>query len=95
MHLLEVLNPVATQRAMENILSTNPRLGSLNGKKVGLVWSGTHGGDVALNRVGEMLKERFDNVETRFYTGGNYPNPPHILKQAALECDAVIGATGD
>ena len=95
MHLLEVLNPVARQRAMENVQSINPRLSSLNDKTVGLGWSGTHGGDVALNRVGEMLKERFDNVETRFYTGGNYPNPPHILRQAAEECDAVIGATGD
>ena len=95
MYLLEVLNPVAKQRAMENVSAINPRLTSLNDKTVGLVWSGTHGGDVALNRVGEMLRERFDNIETRFYTGGNYPNPPHILRQAAEECDAVIGATGD
>ena len=95
MHLLEVLNPVAKQRAMEKISQINPRLASLEHSTVGLVWSGTHGGDVALNRVGEMLKERFDNIETRFYTGGNYPNPPHILKQAADECDAVVGATGD
>ncbi len=95
MHLLEVLSPVARQRAMENVADINPRLDDLNGRTVGLVWSGTHGGDVALNRVGEMLKEHFDTVETRFYTGGNYPNPPHILKQAADECDAVIGATGD
>ena len=95
MHLLEVLSPVAGQRAMENVSPISPRLAALNDKTVGLVWSGTHGGDVALNRVGEMLQERFDNTETRFYTGGNYPNPPHILKQAAEECDAVIGATGD
>ena len=76
-------------------MTINPRLSSLNDKRVGLVWSGTHGGDVALNRVGDMLRSRFDNVETSFYTGGNYPNPPHILKQAAEECDAVVGATGD
>ncbi len=95
MHLLEVLSPVARQRAMESVTPINPRLESLNDKTVGLVWSGTHGGDVALNRVGAMLKERFENVETRFYTGGNYPNPPHILRQAAEECDAVVGATGD
>ena len=95
MYLLEVLNPVAKQRAMENVKPINPRLSTLNDKTIGLVWSGTHGGDVALNRVGEMLKERFENVQTRFYTGGNYPNPPHILRQAAEECDAVIGATGD
>ena len=95
MHLLEVLNPVARQRAMDNVTPINPRLPSLNDRTIGLVWSGTHGGDIALNRVGEMLNERFDNVQTRFYTGGNYPNPPHILRQAAEECDAVVGATGD
>ena len=95
MHLLEVLNPVAKQRAMENVSHINSRLAGLDDKTIGLVWSGTHGGDVALNRVGEMLKERFANVETRFYTGGSYPNPPHILRQAVEECDAVVGATGD
>ena len=95
MHLLEVLNPVARQRAMESVRSVNSRLSSLDDKTIGLVWSGTHGGDVALNRVGEMLRERFQNVETRFYTGGNYPNPPHILQQAARECDAVVGTTSD
>ena len=95
MHLLEVLDPVAQQRAMQKTISINPRLSSLSEKTIGLVWSGTHGGDVALNRLGEMLQESYSNVETRFYTGGNYPNPPHILKQAAEECDAVIGATGD
>jgi hypothetical protein len=93
MHLLEVLNPVAKQRAMENVSHINPRLTSLDGKTIGLVWSGTNGGDVALNRVGEMLQECFHN-KTRFYAGGQ-PNPPHILRQAAEECDAVVGATGD
>ena len=95
MHLLEVLNPVAQQRGMLATLPTNPRPGDLSGKTVGLVWSGTHGGDVALNRVGEMLSERFDDLQTRFYTGGNYPNPPQVLKQAAEECDVVVGATAD
>ena len=50
---------------------------------------------MALNRVGEMLSERFDGLQTRFYTGGNYPNPPQVLKQAAEECDVVVGATAD
>jgi hypothetical protein len=42
-----------------------------------------------------MLQESFRNVKTRFYVSGGYPAPPHILKQAAQECDAVIGATAD
>lgn len=95
MHLLEVLSPIAPQRAMSNKLTPNPRPESLDNKTVGLVWSGTHGGDVALKTAGEVLQQRFSNVTVNFYTGGNYPNPPHILKQAAEECDVVIGATAD
>ena len=95
MHLLEVHNPVAQQRGLLNVLKTNPRPKSLNNLTIGLVWSGTHGGDLALNRAGEIIKERFTGVKTKFYTGGNYPNPPEILKKAAKEFDVVIGATDD
>ena len=42
-----------------------------------------------------MLQERFKNVSVIFYTGGNYPAPPRIVKQAGEECDVVIGATAD
>ena len=95
MHLLEVSNPVAQQRGMMNVLKTNPRPSTLNALTIGLVWSGTHGGDLALNRAGEMIQERFSNVKINFYTGGNYPTPPPIVKQAGEECDVVIGATAD
>ncbi len=95
MYLLEVLNPVARQRALESPFQPVARPESLDGKTVGLLWSGTHGGDVALKRAGEMLQGRFSGVTVNFYTGGNYPAPPHVVKQAAEECDVVIGATGD
>ena len=95
MHLLEVSNPVAQQRGMMNVLKTNPRPSTLNDLTIGLVWSGTHGGDLALNRAGEMIQERFSNVKINFYTGGNYPTPPPIVKQAGEESDVVIGATAD
>ncbi len=95
MHLLEVLNPVAQQRGLVAAKSINQRASTLDNKTVGLVWSGTHGGDVALKRVGEMLEERFQNVKTIFYTSGGYPAPPQVLKQAGEECDVIVGATGD
>ncbi|HJO83587.1 MAG: hypothetical protein QGG34_16255 [SAR202 cluster bacterium] len=95
MHLLEVLNPVAEQRGLLNVLTATERPDTLDDKTVGLLWSGTHGGDVALKRAGEMIQERFSNVNVNFYTGGNYPAPPPIVKQAAEECDVVIGATAD
>lgn len=95
MYLLEALNPVAEQRGLTNTVSINSRPKSLDNKTVGLVWSGTHGGDVALKRAGEMLQQRYKGVKVNFYTGGNYPAPPLVLKQAAEECDVVIGATAD
>ena len=95
MYLLEVMNPVGRQRALESPFQPSARPASLDGKTVGLIWSGTHGGDVALKRAGEMLQKRFGGVSVNFYTGGNYPTPPHIVKQAGEECDAVIGATAD
>ena len=95
MHLLEVNNPVAIQRGVLNAISASNRPTSLDNKTVGLIWSDTHGGDIALKRAGEMLQERFENVEVNFYTGGNYPTPPPIVKQAGEECDVVIGATAD
>ena len=95
MHLLEVLNPVGRQRGLMNSMSISARPETLANRTVGLLWSGTHGGDIALRRAGEMIQERFDNVTVNFYTGGNYPAPPPIVQQAARECDVVIGATAD
>ncbi len=95
MNLLEVKNPVAQQRGVLNSLTASPRPESLTGKTVGLLWSGTHGGDVALNRAGEMLQERFEGVTVKFYNGNNYPAPPPLVKQAGEECDVIIGATAD
>ena len=95
MHLLEVSSPVARQRGMMNVLRPNARPSSLDGKTVGLLWSGTHGGDLALNRAGELIQERYTDVKVNFYTGGNYPAPPPIVRQAGEECDVVIGATAD
>ncbi|MDA1258554.1 MAG: hypothetical protein O3C10_12050 [Chloroflexi bacterium] len=95
MHKLEVLNPVAEQRGVVNSFTASPRPKSLDGLTVGLLWSGTHGGDVALNTAGELIQQRFKNVTVKFYNGNNYPAPEHIRKQCAEESDVVIGATAD
>ncbi len=97
MEILEVLNPVALeQRGSLNVKPINKRPSTLDGKKVGLLWSGYTMGDVALQRVGEMLKERFTDVETKMYVGGSSsPSPASVLEQAAAESDVVVGATAD
>ena len=94
MEILEVLNPVAQQRGVINANAVNKRPSTLEGVKVGLVWSGTAMGDVALKRVDEMLKQRFPTVQTSFYHGG-LPAPASVLEQVAAESDIAIGATAD
>ena len=94
MEILEVLDPVAQQRGVINAKAVVPRPATLEGMKVGLLWSGTAMGDVALRRVAEMLKQRFPAIETDFYLGG-LPAPTSVLEQAAAESDIIIGATAD
>ncbi len=94
MVVLSVLNPVAQQRGVISARSINPRPSGLDGLKVGLLWSGTAMGDVALGRIEEMLHQRADTVKTKLYRGG-LPAPEEILERVAAESDVVIGATAD
>ena len=48
---LEVLNPVAEIRGDLKPQGVSPRLATLEGRNLGLLWSGTTNGDVALRRV--------------------------------------------
>jgi hypothetical protein len=95
MYLLEVRNPVAQQRGVIESFKTNPRPETLDGKTVGLLWSGTHGGDIALKTAARLIQQRFKDVTVNFYNGNNYPAPDHIRAQVIEESDVVIGATAD
>jgi len=92
MYRLEVLDPVAAPPAA----SARPaaRAGSLDGLSVGLVWNKKRGGHEALQRAGELIRERYRGVTLRTYEGGQ-PCAPQLLEQASRECDAFVGATGD
>ena len=95
MYKLEILNPVAEQRGVVNPFTSSPRPKSLDGLTVGLLWSGTHGGDVALNTAADLIKKRFKDVTVNFYNGNGYPATEHIRQKCAEESDVVIGATAD
>ena len=94
MYLLEVLNPVAQLRGDLKAMSINKRPPTLEDKTVGLLWAGSAQADVALKRVGEMLRERFGDVKTNFYIGA-HPTPRPVLEKAAAECDIVVSAAAD
>jgi hypothetical protein len=91
---LEVLNPVAEMRGDLKRQPVSPRLQNLEGKTLGLLWSGTTNGDVALRRVEEHLHSRFPKTRTRFYRG-EHPFADGLLREVAGACDGVVIATAD
>ncbi len=91
---LEVLNPVASRQGEIGQYSLAPRPKSLNGKKVGLFWNGKRNGDIALTRVGELLKSRFRDVQL-IRIDATVGCKPEVLEYARKECEVAIGSTGD
>ena len=91
---LEVLNPVAEIRGDLKPQGVSPRLATLEGRTLGLLWSGTTNGDVALRRVEGHMQERFPKVQTRFFRG-EHPFAEGLLREVAETCDGVVIATAD
>ena len=92
---LVVLNPVA-QLASElgEPLSVPPRPRTLEGSRVGLYWNRKPGGNFALERVGEQLRQRYPDMETRFYNARR-PISAELIHEIRASCDVVVGATAD
>jgi hypothetical protein len=92
---LVVLNPVA-QLASE--LGEPPpvpqRPRTLEGRRVGLYWNRKPGGNFALDRVGELLQQRYPGMETHFYNARR-PISDEIIRDIKASCDVVVGATAD
>ena len=102
--VFQVLSPLG-----ENIAKTTtmaPRLDTLAGKTVGLVWNRTFKSDVTLPAIAEALKKQFPTIKIIPYTAlpmANLPEPPDGPKkesealQAAFKakgCDAVVAGNG-
>ena len=73
-----------------------PRLATLRGKVVGVIWNNKQPGDWLLRRMQEKLRDDYDAVIGPFMTKpwlGNVA-PEHIL-QEMKSCDAVVSGVGD
>ncbi len=94
---LKVLNPVA--RSLESRADPAPRLRDLNGKRIGLYWNIKAGGDVALQRIEELLAIRYPTARFAYYRGDVGFNMRYITEaganRIAAECDAIVGTTAD
>jgi hypothetical protein len=92
---LEVLNPEGKIKKKGKTLA--PRLETLEGKKIGLVWNGKPVGDKLLYEIGKLLKERYPTAETAFHrvSFSGRKLPPGELEAIANDVDAGVFTSGD
>jgi len=93
--VLEVCNPEGALAEKGTKLA--PRLKTLEGKRIGLVWNGKPNGDVLLKEVGKLIKERFPTAEVvphRVSFSGR-KLPAGELEAVAKDVDAGVFASGD
>ncbi len=92
---IEVLVPTLETRGPSGVMA--PRLSTLDGKVIGLLWNIKPHGDQILRMVVDHLKEKYKirNVilERKTYLGNQTPDD--ILNRLAESCDAVITGVGD
>ena len=92
---LEVLNPEG--KIVKKGKALAPRLETLEGKKIGLVWNGKPNGDKLLNEIGKLLKERYPTAETVShrvsFSGTKLPQGE--LEAIAKDIDAGVFTSGD
>ena len=94
----EVISPLG--KSTVKVIPPAPRLSTLEGKKIGLVWNVFMNGDVLSNAFADLLKKRFKQIETvKLPSGkglkwGDYPDPSikDLLKENKI--DAVIASVG-
>jgi hypothetical protein len=94
MFTLEVLNPVAQSEGEIRKGMAARRPETLDGLKLGLLWNSKRGGEIALMKVGELIRNRYTNVEVIRYDG-SMPCDKDLMQTAKQECDIFVGSTGD
>jgi len=94
---IEVLNPVASSAEFK--VEPAKRLGTLEGKTIGLYWNMKSGGELALAHIGRRLRERYPSIRLKSWTGEVGTTMRHAtneqLDAIGRECDAVVGTSAD
>ena len=94
---LDIVNPVAVPVEQSVKPAARPR--DLSDAAVGLYWNMKSGGDAALDRVEQRLRERYRGIRFRRYTGSVGFLMRHATAddadRMASEVQAVVGTTAD
>ena len=90
-----LLDPKATEETHVKYLS--PRLDSLNGKVMGLLDITKNGSDIFLDRLEELICDRFDVTEVVRVKKPTFsrPAPVELLSDLADQADFVIEGLAD
>ena len=93
--LLRVLNP-GVARKYKPMPPAN-RVNDLSKSKIGLYWNYKKHGDVALNRVKDLLSEKFEGLSFEWLETGpvNEATEEWFENVRQREISAVIATTGD
>jgi len=94
MFTLEVLNPVAQSEGETKVSGAARRPRSLDGLTLGLLWNSKRGGEIALVKAGELVRNKYKNVKVIRYDG-SMPCEKGLMERARQECDVFVGSTGD
>ena len=86
----------------EKSINFVPRIKTLDGKKVGLLWNGKPNGDFFLNRVAELLDKKYKGIEIIKLWEVDPRGTAHADKKSdevldfiAKSADIVIAGQGD
>lgn len=91
-----VLQPTGVP--IEQAVGKTGRLDTLKGKRVGVLWNTRPDGDTALKTLLDLLAERYEVRETRFFKKHVFgvPATDAVLEDVAnARLDAVITGIGD
>lgn len=93
--MIAVLDPTGVNKAMQ--LSPCPRVDDLNGKVIGLLDNGKPNFNLLVDRLEEVLGERFRFAQTVRRTKPTVmaAAPLQTLQELAEKCDLVINGLGD
>jgi hypothetical protein len=79
-----------------NRATISERPGTLDGKRVGLLWNAKVNADIYLHRLQELISERYKGVDFvwRAKPTASKPMGPEVLA-AMKTCDLMVTAFGD
>ena len=90
-----VLDPRLKRR--EKKVEPAPRLESLTGKRLGILWNNRLGGDALLRHIGEQLKQQHGLADVYFTKKTFVGNaaPAELIDDLVSKVDAVVAGVGD